>query len=323
MDEKGIQQAVNRLGEEFPKLNWDFRPNPSAGPDELLSQWPGPDDEEVMLCSFKGKSIQERFHRQDFFFLNFALRGDYQALSARYDRQITVREGDCYIGQPYSGYALRGSSGSDIVISGVLIRRQTFFNEYLSPLSSEPQLLRFFLEPQTNRFSDEYVHLRLSLESPVYSLLSIMLVEYANKRPDTQTVLKPLIFSLIMLLARAYREQYTTAKAASPAEQMVAWIEANLDDASLAGLSRRFGYHPNYVSALLHRETGHTFSQILLEKRMQRAALLLSNTSLSQEKVAGMAGYRNTSNFYKAFHSYYGMSPRTWKARNASPVAEA
>ena len=45
---------------------------------------------------------------------------------------------DCSIGQPFSGYALRSSPMTDIVIPGILIRKEVFFNEYLSPLSGEP-----------------------------------------------------------------------------------------------------------------------------------------------------------------------------------------
>lgn len=81
---------------------------------------------------------------------------------------------------------------------------------------------------------------------------------------------------------------------------------------TLGELSARFSYHPNYISALLPRETGKKFSELLLEKRMERATLLLRNTSLSIEEIAAMLGYSNHSNFYKAFKEYYHASPREY-----------
>jgi hypothetical protein len=42
---------------------------------------------------------------------------------------------DCSISQSFSGYALRSSPMTDIVIPGILIRKEVFFNEYLSLLS--------------------------------------------------------------------------------------------------------------------------------------------------------------------------------------------
>ncbi|HCJ91325.1 MAG TPA: AraC family transcriptional regulator [Acidaminococcaceae bacterium] len=307
-----LQQAIGKLGDEFPHLHWNFRPDPAGGRNARISQWLGGEEEEVMVCAFVGRHIHEAFHRQDFFFLNFAYRGDYRALSARFDNEILVREGDCYIGQPYSGYALRGNSDRNLVIAGLLIRKDVFFNEYLAPLSSEPDMLRFFLEPKIDRFSDEFIHFTLARTSPIWKLLELMMVEYADRQEDTQQVLKPLIFSTLMLAAREYRRQYPREQHGSVAAAMTFYMERHLDGITLGDLAQHFGYHPNYISALLHRETGRTFSQILLEKRMQRAVLLLKNTDLPVEHVAEMTGYGNPSNFYKAFRSFYGMPPRVY-----------
>ena len=48
---------------------------------------------------------------------------------------------------------------------------------------------------------------------------------------------------------------------------------------------------------------------------MERAAALLRATSLSNEEVAYMVGYGNTSNFCKAFKKYYGTTPALMKAK--------
>ena len=84
------------------------------------------------------------------------------------------------------------------------------------------------------------------------------------------------------------------------------------DVVTLKDIAAHFSYHPNYISALLHKETGRKFTEILLEKRMERAVLLLKNTPLSVEEITVMLGYSNTSNFYKAFREYYGTTPREY-----------
>lgn len=105
-----LSDAIEKLAREFPHLHWDFRLEPVSEKTEFISQWLGEPDEEVMVCAFKGNHIQERFHRQSFFFINFAYYGDYEAVSAKYDHKLLMKEGDCYVGQPYSGYALRCDS---------------------------------------------------------------------------------------------------------------------------------------------------------------------------------------------------------------------
>ena len=60
------------------------------------------------------------------------------------------------------------------------------------------------------------------------------------------------------------------------------------------------------------KETGRKFTEILLEKRMERAALLLRNTTLSIEEISSLLGYSNHSNFFKAFKEYYKKTPREY-----------
>ena len=52
-------------------------------------------------------------------------------------------------------------------------------------------MFRFFLDPQTDRFSDEFIHLSFEKTSPVRTLLELMVIEYADKKADTQLILKP------------------------------------------------------------------------------------------------------------------------------------
>ena len=127
-------------------------------------------------------------------------------------------------------------------------------------------MLHFFLEPQVNRLSDEFVHMTL----PKDSLVS---------------------------------------------EQMTTYVEQHHEAVPFADVAARFGYHPNYVSALLHRQTGRTFSQILLQVRMERACLLLSTTTLPVARIASKVGYPATSHFYQAFRRVKDVSPREYRVR--------
>lgn len=86
----------------------------------------------------------------------------------------------------------------------------------------------------------------------------------------------------------------------------------HIDSVTLGSIAKQFSYHPNYISSFIHREMGKSFSQILLEQRMERALALSKGTNLSIEEIAVMLGYSNPSNFYKAFRAYYGCSPREY-----------
>lgn len=315
MSSKQTELAIHKLGIEFQNLDLSFHQMKNAKADDITSYWPGKENEEVLVCVFKGHEISEPFHRQDFFFINYAYRNSYDALSAKYDNLITIHENECYIGQPYSGYALQGKSEDEIVILGVLIKKDAFFREYLPVIYTDAELFRFFIDPQTNRFSDEFIHLSVLEDHAIRTILELMAVEYADAQSDTQEILKSMLQTLLLEIARRYRLQKTTTAQQTVSEQILAYMDDHSDMVTLKTIAAHFGYHPNYISALLHRETGRTFSEILLEKRMERAVLLMKNTSLSLEEISAMLGYSNHSNFYKAFKAYYGTTPREYFVR--------
>ena len=310
-----LELAINKLGKEFRDLDLTFHQIPGRPQGDVTSYWPGTENEDVLICVFKGKQIHEPFHRQDFFFVNFAYQESYEALSARFDNQITIRENECYIGQPYAGYALRADSKKDVTIIGVLIRKEAFFREYLPVLSSDASLFRFFLEPQKDRFSEEFIHLSFDRNHPVKQILELMAIEYASRGDETQAILKPMTITLLMHIARRYRMESVGMEKRTLSEQIVQYMTDHMEHVTLSDIGKAFAYHPTYISSLLHRETGRTFSRILLEKRMERAVILLENTPLSVEEAAAMIGYTDHSNFYKAFRDYYKMTPREYLYR--------
>lgn len=124
-------------------------------------------------------------------------------------------------------------------------------------------------------------------------------MEYADRREDTQAILKALLQALFLQIARRWRLENTKQEPPSLAERIVQYIADHSDTVTLGDISKHFSYHPNYISALMPRETGKTFSELLLEKRMERAMLLLRNTTLSIEEIAAMLGYSDKSNFHK------------------------
>ena len=321
---KMLNLAINKLGQEFNSLDLTFHQMKEGKQGDVTSFWPGSAEEDILICVFKGTAINEPFHRQNFFFINYAYKHDYQALSYKYDNLITIREDECYIGQPYSGYALRGNSETGLVIVGVLIRKDTFFREYLPTIYMDSNLFRFFIEPQSNKFSDEFIHLTPGKDHAIRFILEAMIIEYADRREDTQRLLKSMLQTLFLQIARRYRIENIKNAPLPLSEQIIQYMTDHSNVVTLKDIAEHFSYHPNYISALLHKETGRKFTEILLEKRMERAVLLLKNTTLSIEELAAMLGYSNHSNFYKAFKMYYGITPREYLRReNCRPPFKA
>lgn len=323
MTQRSLSESIDFLADEFQHLDFTFHHFHEDGHDYLKNLWPGGENEDVMVCVYRGQDIHEPFHRHDFIYFNYAYQNDYAALSDRDGNLITIQQGECYIGQPFSGYALRAIPGIESVIVGVLIKKEAFFRNFLQTFSSDNTLFHFFLDPEKDKYADKYLHFSFRQVPEIRPLLEMMIVEYANRQADTQQILTSMATTLYLLVARTYHTDAnlmtnakTGASADTPVKQILAYMDDHFQSVSLKELSRQFSYHPNYISGLLHKETGKTFSEILLEKRMDHALVLMKGTDLSNEEIAAILGYTSTTNYYKAFRRFYGLAPREYMLQN-------
>lgn len=333
-DFKNLQASMDFLSEEFRHLDFTFHRYRENGHDYLKNLWPGAEDEGIMVCVYRGSDIHEPFHRHDFIYFNYAWRNDYAALSDQEGNLIRIRQGECYIGQPFSGYALRSIEGVESTIVGVLIKKEVFFRNFMQTFASDNTLFHFFLDPERDKYADRYLHFSFGESPEIRPILEMMILEYANRGEDTQQMLLSLSTSLYLIVTRTYRRGIVKGmidsntspvkpSSENTADAIIRYIDDHFNDVSLRDLSGHFGYHPNYISGLLHRETGKTFSEILLEKRMEHALVLMKGTDLSGEEIAEIVGYGSTANYYKAFRRFYGTSPREYmSSRNGKEQQE-
>lgn len=272
--------------------------------------WPGDEKEDILVVVHKSNGVQEAFHRHAFFFFNYTYKGNYESLSQAYNNKIEIREGELYAGQPQAGHALFAHDNHETIIIGVLIQKQVFFRFFLPLLSNDSKLFRFFLDPQTAAFTDEFIHFKPNDTCEMRNLLEMMVIEYAAGRADTQSILRPLAISFLAYLTREYAAVAKQPEPVRASDKVIEYLNSHFESASLSDASHFYGYHPNYLSALIKKETGKTFSELHLQIRMERAMILLQNTTLSVNDVSLFLGYSNTSNFYKAFKDFYHTSPR-------------
>ena len=68
----------------------------------------------------------------------------------------------------------------------------------------------------------------------------------------------------------------------------------------------------------MHQATGRTFKELLLEKRLTKAAELLRETRRTTQDIIFAVGYENTSYFYRAFRARFGHHPPGTTAANTA-----
>lgn len=82
---------------------------------------------------------------------------------------------------------------------------------------------------------------------------------------------------------------------------------------SLGELADASNLSIGYLSTLIRRETGMSFSDYVTSKRMEDAKKLLKQEQLSVDEIADLVGYHDYFYFTKAFKKYVGVSPSVYR----------
>jgi AraC-like DNA-binding protein len=99
-------------------------------------------------------------------------------------------------------------------------------------------------------------------------------------------------------------------------EQVRSRIDAHLhEDCSLAGIAAELHYSPAWLSRLIRRHGGSSFTQMRETRRLAHACQLLHRSERSIERIAQQSGFHNVAYFYSIFKRRFGMTPQAWRVR--------
>ena len=92
------------------------------------------------------------------------------------------------------------------------------------------------------------------------------------------------------------------------------YIEKNYQNSELTlqVICHYLSMSPSYFSAILKKETGETFVELLTKKRMEKAKNLLRNTSLKNYEIAEKVGFSDSHYFSQTFKKYTGKTPKKY-----------
>ena len=119
------------------------------------------------------------------------------------------------------------------------------------------------------------------------------------------------ILNLLDQLFETFRKNNET-KNANVVTNMEEYIKAHYEepDLSLAKIADIFYMNPNYLSRAFKKKTKKTFREYLLDYRMEKAIILLRQTSLKGYEVADKVGIQDPNYFSVCFKKKFGYSVR-------------
>jgi AraC-like DNA-binding protein len=72
---------------------------------------------------------------------------------------------------------------------------------------------------------------------------------------------------------------------------------------------------PNYLAHLIKKETGKSLTDLVTERRMERAQELLAHTTLRIGEVASAVGFEDEAYFARRFRQRFRLAPRDYRSK--------
>ncbi len=234
------------------------------------------------------------------------------------DQPITLMEGDLLFMNQHATQEILPAGKDDIAVNFMI--RPQFFDDVLPKLSNENNLLRdFLISCLTDKdMGGNYLYFPVSNMLPVQNLMENLIWIMLNNPSYTRNLAQQsmtLLFDHLVEQARNIRvpensyEQNLIIK-------LLNYIETDYKGATLSDFIEANNVDIYTMSRIIKKNTGATFKDLLIQKRMKMAVYLLSNTSLSTVDISIVIGYENTSYFHRLFKSTFGMTPKEY--RNAA-----
>lgn len=155
--------------------------------------------------------------------------------------------------------------------------------------------------------------------------------EAAGQAAGALTAKQGILLEMLAVFLRAARASAPVARRPLPArfrnEQVLrrAVALADLSDhpdadeaPTLAAAAREVGVSPDHLNRLLRRQTGLTFRQLVIQRRIEKARTLLRGPGhLTCTDVALLCGFSDSSYFARLFRAKVGVTPSVFRRRGA------
>lgn len=226
------------------------------------------------------------------------------------ERPLTLRAGELLFLNQHVSHAVRRAGENDIGVNFIVLPQ---FFDYALELIGTGNVVGKFLVGGLRQSGGDMgcLHFRVADVPIVQNLVENLAWSIVYPQPNARKI-NQITMGLLLLQLLNYTQELETP-GGSQVLTVLREIEENYRTVDLTWLAKELHVSLPYLSSAVHEATGRTFKELLLEKRLTKAASLLLETRLPVQDVISAVGYENTSYFYRVFRERFGCSPKDYR----------
>lgn len=90
-----------------------------------------------------------------------------------------------------------------------------------------------------------------------------------------------------------------------------------MEEITLESVAEKYYFNPSYFSTIFKNYFGKSFSNYLIELRMQKAREYLASSDYKVKEITSLVGYRDANYFVRAFKKFFGYTPEEFRKLRA------
>lgn len=259
-------------------------------------------------------------HRHEYFQIQICIAGNTEQYIGRAVRPF--RRGYVSFVLPYRIHYVAHPPGSRFVLINAT---QGFLRPDLDvdpldledvPVSRAPELAPFIYQ--------EYLDFAFAGDDfrTIEELAAKMMAEHNARRFGSLELLRGYMLQLIGLTCRRHEAdlsrligmQTSRTSRRDSLQRVIRYVRENLHrDIALSDAAAAAFLSPNYLAHLLKKETGKTFTDLVTQRRFERARELLATTDQRIGEIAHLTGFRDEAYFSRRFRQWFHQSPRDFR----------
>lgn len=235
---------------------------------------------------------------------------------------LTLEAGEILILNQHATQEILPADLDDVAVNFIILPE--FFDQTLSMLGSADNMLRDFIISclQSTDSPMSFLHFKVSRILPIQNLIENLVWTITNEAPNKR-LLNQLTMGLLFLQLLNHTDKIETGDHSYEQEilmNVLQYIEEHYKDGELTQLANQLNCEFTWLSKMIKKLTGSTYTELVQKKRLSKACSLLSSTTLSVTDISMAVGYDNFSYFHRIFKKTCQMSPRTYRIQHGKQV---
>lgn len=254
-------------------------------------------------------------HYDEFISMQYVYSGKFKIQFPNRSQELVIPQGSLILMNSNVVHSFVVEDENDIILA-VQMEPTFFQKDLLYDLSGDNSIMDFLIKTITNQESNfNYLIADYNKDDRLRILFEDLFCECLEPSLCSIALVKSYIKTFLILLMRCCEDQPHHNEEDAWVLSLLHYIDTHYADCTLDELADVFGFSGKYLSSLIKKKTGSSFSALLMEARMNAICNYLRNTDLPIREIAEMCGYSNHNFFYKKFQEKYGMSPKEYRMK--------